>query len=84
MSRSRRKRIVVKDKTGRWYNKCTRRHQNQQVRGILTLADKLAYEISQSKELVNDWDVCDWKINFEKPWRKANLTKEELERYARK
>ena len=74
MSRSRRKYAIVKDKTGHtWYNRKIRRCQKQQVRDIKNLQDVLDYKISHPKELVNDYDVCDYIIDYEhlSPfWRK--------------
>ena len=65
MSKSRKKVAIVKDKTGRWYNKIIRRRQNQEVRRILTLADIMDYNISHPNEIVNKYDICDWKFIFE-------------------
>lgn len=65
MSKSRKKVAIVKDKTGRWYNKVIRSHQNQEVRRILTLADIMDYNISHPYEIVNQYDICDWKFSFE-------------------
>lgn len=65
MSKSRKKVAIVKDKTGRWYNKVIRRHQNQEIRKILTLADIMDYNISHPYEIVNQYDICDWIYNFE-------------------
>lgn len=82
MSRSRRKHLVLKDKTGRWYNKVIRRRQGQQVRDIPKLSDLLTYEITQPKVLVNDWDICDWKFVLSKR-RWANIFSEKEFRKAR-
>lgn len=65
MSRSRKKHAIVKDKTGRWYNRIIRRHQNQEIRGIKTLADLMDYRISHPYEIVNQWDICDWIFRFD-------------------
>lgn len=65
MSKSRKKVAIVKDKTGRWYNKVIRRRQNQEIRKILTLADIMDYNISHPYEIVNQYDICDWVYNFE-------------------
>lgn len=65
MSKSRKKHAIVKDKTGRWYNKVIRHRQNQEVRRILTLADIMDYNISHPYEIVNQHDICDWKLIFE-------------------
>lgn len=78
MSRSRKK-PIVKDKTGHtWYNKIVRRRQRQQVKGITSLKDVLEYNISQPKELVNDYDVCDYKFNYTDPYWRNRLTSSEL------
>ncbi len=61
MSRSRKKHIIVKDKTGRWYNKLIRRRNRVEVKQIANLTDMLEYNISQPYELVNPWDICDWR-----------------------
>lgn len=55
MSRSRKKHNVVKDKTGRWYNKLIRRRNRIEVKQIANLTDMLEYNISQPYELVNPW-----------------------------
>lgn len=62
MSRSRKKIAIVKDHTGRWYNKVIRRRQNQVVRGIQTLIDMLDYVIPHPNEIVNKYDISDWRI----------------------
>lgn len=66
MTRSRRKIPIVKGpKVKRnWYNRRVKRHQRQQTRDILTLKDILDYEISSSREIVNDYDVCDYKFDY--------------------
>lgn len=66
MTRSRRKIPIVKGpKVKRnWYNRRVKRHQRQQTRDILTLKDILDYEISSSREIVNDYDVCDYKLDY--------------------
>lgn len=65
MSRSRKKHAIVKDKNGRYYNRLTRRVIKQQVRDIKNLKDLLDYRISLAKEIVNDYDVCDYVIDYE-------------------
>lgn len=65
MSKSRKKVAIVKDKTGRWYNKVIRRCQNQEIRKILTLVDIMDYNIPHPNEIVNKYDICDWKFIFE-------------------
>lgn len=62
MSRSRKKYAIVKNHTGRWYNKTIRRRQNQVVRQLKTLVDKLNYIIPHPNEIVNKYDISDWKI----------------------
>lgn len=66
MSRSRKKHIIVKDKTGRWYNKLIRRRNRVEVKQIANLTDMLEYNISQPYELVNPWDICDWRFLVDK------------------
>ena len=39
------------------------------------------YEISQPNELINDWDVCDWKFDYRNPRWRDNHTPEELKRF---
>lgn len=65
MSRSRKKKAIVKDHTGRWYNKAIRHRQNQAVRDILTLIDMLDYIIPHPNEVVNKYDISDWKFIYE-------------------
>lgn len=81
MSRSRKKHIIVKDKTGRWYNKLIRRRNRVEVKQIANLTDMLEYNISQPNELINDWDVCDWKFDYRNPRWRDNHTPEELKRF---
>lgn len=54
MSRSRKKNPWVKDKTGRWYNKLFRRVNKQRIKDFK--------EPKLMQELVNDYDVCDYKF----------------------
>lgn len=49
-----------------------------QVKQIASLNDILEYEISQPNELINDWDVCDWKFDYRNPRWRDNHTPEEL------
>lgn len=81
MSRSRKKHIIVKDKTGRWYNKLIRRRNRVEVKQIANLTDMLEYNISQPYELVNPWDICDWKFDYRNPRWRDNHTPEELKRF---
>ena len=82
MSRSRKKHNVVKDKTGRWYNKLIRRRNRIEVKQIANLTDMLEYNISQPYELVNPWDICDWKFFIDK--RDDMFTPDEIRKYCRK
>lgn len=84
MSRSRKK-PIVKDKTGHtWYNRVIRRRQRQQVKGISSLTDVLEYTISQPKELVNDYDVCDYRFDYtDKRWE-SYFTLRELKKLCSK
>lgn len=61
MSRSR-KLSIIKDKGDTSYNKKIRRVTKQQVKQLKTDPDK---KISDSKELVNDWDITDWVADYE-------------------
>lgn len=65
MGKSRKKHAIVKDKNGRYYNRTIRRVVKQQVRDIKNLQDLLDYRISLAKEIVNDYDVCDYIVNYE-------------------
>ena len=57
MSRSRKK-AIVKDKTDhKWYNRIFRRTNKQRI--------KSNKEPKLMKELINDWDVCDWIYDAE-------------------
>lgn len=78
MSRSKKK-PVWKDKSDHvWYNRIVRR---MQVKQIAQLNDILEYEISQPNELVNDWDICDWKFDYRHPYWKQFHTPAELKRF---
>lgn len=79
MSRSRKKHIIVKDKTGRWYNKLIRRRNKIEVKQIANLTDMLEYNISQPYELVNPWDICDWRFLVDK--RDDMFTPDEIRKY---
>lgn len=57
------------------------RVQRMQVKQIASLNDILEYEISQPNELINDWDVCDWKFDYRNPRWRDNHTPEELKRF---
>lgn len=60
MSRSFKKISIIKDHTGRWYNKIIRRTNKREVKAILNLKDRETYEITNPKTLINDYDVCDF------------------------
>ena len=60
MSRSFKKISIIKDHTGRWYNKIIRRTNKREVKDILNLKDRETYEITNPKTLINDYDVCDF------------------------
>lgn len=79
MSRSRKKHIIVKDKTGRRYNKLIRRRNKIEVKQIANLTDMLEYNISQPYELVNPWDICDWRFLVDK--RDDMFTPDEIRKY---
>lgn len=53
----------------------------QGVKQIAQLNDILEYEISQPNELVNDWDICDWKFDYRHPFWKQFHTPAELKRF---
>ena len=78
MSRSKKK-PIWKDKSNHvWYNRIVRR---MQVKQIAQLNDILEYKISQPNELVNDWDICDWKFDYRHPFWKQFHTPAELKRF---
>lgn len=80
MSRSRKK-PILKDKTNHtWYNRIIRRVQRMQIKQIQYLKDMLEYKISQPKELVNDWEVCDWKFDYRGSHRKDAYTPIEVKK----
>lgn len=54
MSRSFKKISIIKDHTGRWYNKIIRRTNKREVKDILNLKDRETYEITNPKTLIND------------------------------
>lgn len=80
MSRSRKKFAIVKDHPGRWYNKVIRRAQRLDVKKIMTLADIMSYNISNPNEIVNQYDICDWKFIYSKPY----ASKEDIDKVKRK
>lgn len=66
MSRSIKKYAIVKGNTGRWYNKRIRRTVRRAIRDIKNLSDILSYYIPNNKEIIDQWDICDYKIDFSK------------------
>lgn len=71
MSRSKKKIAIVKDHTGRWYNKVIRRIQKLAIKRIKTLEDVLEYNIPHPNEIVNKYDISDWKFfGITKEWSK--------------
>lgn len=74
MSRSYKKPIVKdENKGGNWHNKLFRRTNKQRIN-----SDR---EPKLMKELVNDWDICDWKYYPER-WKR--ITEEEYNQLMRK
>lgn len=65
MSRSKRK-PIYKDKG--WehdnYNKAIRRVQKQKIKDIINLRDVETYNIPLGREIVNDYNVCDFVIDL--------------------
>lgn len=58
MSRSNKKYAIIKHKTNhKWYNRLFRRINKQRI--------KNNKEPRKMKEIINDWDVCDWIYNAE-------------------
>ena len=64
MSRSRRK-AIYKDKGIRPYWRHVRRSINNAVRDIFHLADKEDYNIPNPREIIDDWEYCDYKFDCE-------------------
>lgn len=64
MSRSR-KLAIVKDKTGRWYNKIIRRVNKHEVRELAKLVDPDDHVISHPNEIINPWDISDYTVDWE-------------------
>lgn len=79
MSRSYKKRPVIKDKGRKDYNKIFRRKERQRLKEGKQLPIK-------TRELVNDWDVCDWKFHGEEhmPWLSEKEKEEFKKRIKRK
>ena len=84
MTRSIKKSPVIKDKTGRWYNKIIRRIQKSNIRDIKNLSDIESYNIRDPKEIVNDYDVCDFVFNRDPIKVKRNYTLKEIKKLLRK
>ena len=64
MSRSKRL-AIIKDKTGRWYNKTIRRVNKHEVREMSKLVDPDEQIISHPHEIINHWNICDYIIDWE-------------------
>lgn len=50
-----------------------------EVKQIANLTDMLEYNISQPYELVNPWDICDWRFLVDK--RDDMFTPDEIRKY---
>ena len=79
MSRSRKK-SIYKGRGLKPYWHFVRSRINQSVRGIRDLNDKEDYNIPNSKEIVNDWEYCDYKFNCEYKHKDLKYWKEKLSR----
>ena len=79
MSRSRKK-AIYKDKGLRPYWKYVRGGINNAVRGILYLIDKEDYNIPDPKEIINDYDFCDYIIDYEYRRTESKEWKDKLSR----
>lgn len=64
MSRSRKK-AIYKDKGIRPYWRFVRSSINNSVRGILHLIDKEDYNIPNAREIIDDWEYCDYRFDCE-------------------
>lgn len=90
MSRSRRKPIVKdrprNDKKSSLYWRVVRRVINDKVRQI-TKSPEEDVELPEPKEIVNDYDYCDYKIDYRDPsWDNAKTehVKQYIEKQKRK
>lgn len=73
MTRSYKKHAIIKDHTGRWYNKLIRRTNKMEVKDISKLKDIDTYEITNPKVIVNDYDVCDYVYRLSKKIKDYDL-----------
>ena len=64
MSKSRKK-AIYKDKGIRPYWRFVRGRINQDIRNILSLNDKDDYNITNPKEIIDDWEYCDYRFDCE-------------------
>lgn len=63
MSRSKRK-PIYKDRGDNNYNKAIRRVQKQIIKDIINLRDIESYNIPLEREIVNDYNICDFVIDL--------------------
>ena len=79
------KKAVYKDKGDSEYNKRIRRVVKNDVKKIKHLTDIDNYEIRNGKEIVNDYDVSDYKFDYENSsYWSENLDQKELNKLRRK
>ena len=77
MSRSYKKPIIKNKSDSRWYNRTVRRvtknsfrkasqeMMNYSPQWLWEAEDEIVeIEIPNPKNIINDWDFCDWKIDF--------------------
>ena len=91
MSRSRKK-AIFKDKGigKRTYHRIVRRHNGTilrtKIKSNILLDDiEIELDLKDSKSIVNDYNYCDYKTNWEQNITLKNLlTKEELKKWQRK
>ena len=71
MSRSYKKHPVVKDKGRRDYNRVFRRKNRQLIH-----EGRQPYQ--RTSEVVNDWDICDWRFHaYDDLWPNNNVEERE-------
>ena len=73
MTRSYKKHAIIKNHTGRWYNKLIRRTNKMEVKDISKLKDIDTYEITNPKVIVNDYDICDYVYRLSKKIKDYDL-----------
>ena len=88
MSRSR-KLPIYKDGSGRdhrRFRKRIRRISRLKVKDILSLLDPETYEIPNPKSIINDWDWCDYIVDYHNEPNRIKLSRSDglLEKLARK